>query len=90
MTYSAPAKRSMTESAVNPKKILLVLAAFAGGVFLVGLPVHRVLSSRPASIYAFQSPIRSVVVFFSPLFAQHLCFSVPYSLSNRTFQSPIL
>lgn len=50
MTYSAPAKRSMTESAVNPKKILLVLAAFAGGVFLVGLPVHRVLSSRPASI----------------------------------------
>ena len=40
----------MTESAVNPKKILLLLAAFAGGVFLVGLPVHRVLSIRPASL----------------------------------------
>lgn len=37
----------MSGFAVTPKKILLLLAAFAGGVLLVGLPIHQVLGDRP-------------------------------------------
>jgi len=38
----------MNGSAVTPKKILLLLAAFAGGIFLIGLPVSRMFGDRPA------------------------------------------
>lgn len=37
----------MNGSTVTPQKVFLWLAAFAGGVLLVGLPVHKVLSDRP-------------------------------------------
>lgn len=37
----------MPESLITPKKVLLLLAAFVGGIVVVGLPVHKVLSDRP-------------------------------------------
>ncbi|MGB2924097.1 MAG: efflux RND transporter periplasmic adaptor subunit [Limnothrix sp.] len=37
----------MNGSAATPKKILLLLAAFTGGVFLVGLPVYNAFGDRP-------------------------------------------